>query len=255
MDSGSTLSFLLHLQIFIRSLFIQTWWNYKTMISLGYCFTLLPIKKELAQERGSILEFIKENIKFFNAHPYFAGYMIGISYKIFKDEPENAYQKLDKIKNLITGPLGAIGDKLFWENIKPAMMLTAVVGGLLQLDGYPGWIVMVLAFIGYNIPHLHIRWKGIKIGYNEGVRIYNKLNFESFEKIYKLYMQIGKVMWLIGLTLTVITGIKYLGWLVVPIGIMNFGLTLVIYHYTNSVFRYLTFLLISNLLLTIILTG
>ena len=255
MNGDKKISFKQHLILFVKSFFIQSLWNYKSMLSIGLCYTLLPIRKKIPENSESFKNFAEENLKFFNAHPYFAGYMIGLIVRLYEDEPETASLKVEKIKNLLISPLGAIGDKLFWENIKPSMMLLAVVGGLMQILGYYGWIIMVIAFFGYNIPHLYIRWRSIGFGYNMGVQIYRKLNFEFFEKMYKLYLNIGKVMWIAGLGITTIAVWHHLGIISIPVFLINFLLTVFIYHYTNSVFRYLGSLLIINVILTYIYLG
>ena len=190
MKSNQPLKFTIHLSMFLRSFLVQALWNYRSMQSLGICFMLLPLRVKLDKSSEIFREFIAENIKFVNSHPYFAGYLVGMLSKLYLQEGDAVIQKAEKLKNLLVSPLGSIGDKLFWENIKPSMMLLAVPGAIFQLQGYPGWILMALAFAGYNLPHLIIRWIGIKQGYTLGYQIYNKLNFESFEKMYKLYLNI-----------------------------------------------------------------
>jgi len=255
MERTNRLTFYDHFMLFIKSFFIQALWNYRSMLSLGLCFVLLPVRNKMDRDSENYSGFVRENIKFFNAHPYFAGYVIGLLYKLYTEEKGDIGPRVDKLKNLLISPLGSIGDKLFWENIKPAMMLLAVSGAFLQLLDYPGWVVMLAAFLGYNIPHLYTRWHGISLGYWMGFQIYHKLNFESFEKMSKLYLNIGKVMWVLGFVLTIIITWINFNWLLIPVFLINFVLTVFIYHYTYSVFRYLGMLLILNILLTQIFSG
>ncbi|MCK5075079.1 MAG: PTS system mannose/fructose/sorbose family transporter subunit IID [Calditrichia bacterium] len=255
MQDNNQLSFTEHFNLFFRSFFVQALWNYRSMLSLGLCFVLLPVRKKIDKSSYNYKHFVEDNIKFFNAHPYFTGYIIGLLYKIYVDNPDEIHKRIEKLKSLLISPLGSIGDKLFWENIKPAMMLLAVFGALLQILEYSGWIIMLAAFIGYNVPHFYIRWNGIKLGFNMGFQIYHKLNFESFEKMYKLYLNIGKVMWVLGFGLTIIIAWKSFNLVIIPVFLINFLLTVFIYHYTNSVFRYLGMLLIINIALIQIFMG
>jgi len=40
-------------------------------------------------------------------------------------------ETIDRLKDLLISPLGAIGDRLFWATIKPASLITGMVGILL----------------------------------------------------------------------------------------------------------------------------
>lgn len=187
--------------LFFRSFFIQSFWNYRSLISIGLCYTMMPLKKMIYQNKEEEDAFVRQNLQFFNSHPYFSAYAIGVLYRLYEDDPNISSEKIEKVKNLLISPLGALGDTIFWDMVKPACLLMAVSGGLLQLMGYPGWALIVLAFLFYNIPHFYVRWNGIKQGYEYGLNIYQKLNFESFEKLYKLYQNVGRAFIVVNLFL------------------------------------------------------
>ena len=91
------------------------------------------------------------------------------------------------------GPLGAIGDQLFWAIIKPASIMVGFLGILIFPELYQKLILLGIFLILYNIPHIYIRYAGIVRGYNEGLSIYRKLCTESFSLWRKIYSIIGAV--------------------------------------------------------------
>ncbi len=180
--------------IFIRSFFIQAAWKFKSMLSIGWTFSLLPTGKKLYKDHLQFQNFLGRHLSFFNAHPYLASYALGAIAKLEEDIAilkNKDYEQIDKFKNALIGPLGAIGDQLFWANIKPASIMVGFLGLLVFPDMFQKLIFLCLFLILYNIPHIYIRYIGIVEGYNEGLSIYRKLRIENFSVWHKLYSVIG----------------------------------------------------------------
>lgn len=244
------LSFKQTFKLFIRSFFIQSVWNYQSLISLGFCFSLLPIREDLKKKGHPIKNFVHNNIQFFNSHPYFASFALGVLYRLYDENQEVSPEKLEKIKNLLISPLGALGDKLFWNMIKPTAMMLAVLGGLLELLYNNGYWIIAIAFLVYNIPHIYFRWYGIVEGYKLGIKIYNKLNFESIKKLYKLYMNLGRLLFFIIFLVVLIHSWKMFlwnGWGVYLNIVFGFGIH--IFH--KRFFTYLFGVFLINLMIGI----
>ena len=112
--------------IFIRSFFIQAAWNFKSLLSIGWTFSLLPIAKKLIKDEQQYMSFLNRHLSFFNAHPYIASYALGAIARLEEEcakSEDKKYEQIEKFKNAIIGPLGAIGDQLFWAVIKPASII------------------------------------------------------------------------------------------------------------------------------------
>ena len=209
--------------VFLRSFFIQAAWNFQSMISIGLCYTLLPIGRRLFDDQESYKNFILRHLSFFNAHPYFASFALGAIINLENKETKQIsrdYQQLDKFKNAVTGPLGAVGDQVFWATIKPASLLVCVAGFLLIYDQYMRLVFIPLFLILYNVPHFYIRYRGIIRGYKKGINIYRTLRPENFTVYFKIFRAIG------GLALGTILGIILLnktmqGAIEIPIFILS----------------------------------
>ncbi|MBD3224490.1 MAG: PTS mannose family transporter subunit IID, partial [Caldithrix sp.] len=81
-DNTKQLKWTDHLSIFFRSFLLQAGWNFKSMLSIGFVFALLPVAKRLYKTNEERKKFLLRHIGFFNAHPYFASYALGAIAKI-----------------------------------------------------------------------------------------------------------------------------------------------------------------------------
>lgn len=183
--------------VFLRSFFMQAAWNFKSMISIGWCFALIPVGKRLFQDREQYKKFLKRHLLFFNAHPYFASYALGsVAYLEEKEVQslESNLEQIEKFKNAVIGPLGALGDQLFWATIKPASILLGFAGVLMLDTVIHKMLSIILALLIYNIPHFYVRFFGLKRGYKEGLGIYKTLHSDNFALLIKIYSGSGAMV-------------------------------------------------------------
>jgi mannose/fructose/N-acetylgalactosamine-specific phosphotransferase system component IID len=188
------LNTLVFVRMFFRSFLIQAVWNYQSMLSIGFCFALVPVANRLFKDRQKRIEFYNRHLNFFNAHPYFSSFALGAISRVEEDmalEKKDEYIKVDRLKNALMGPLGAIGDQLVWATLKPASILVCLLAVLL-IDVYETKIVFLFVLlVVYNIPHLYIRIFGIVKGYQAGFDVYKILKIERFRTIKNLYGALG----------------------------------------------------------------
>ena len=182
------------LAILWRSFFIQTGWNFKSMISIGFCFALSPIARKVCRNKKEYIRFFKRHLGFFNAHPYFASYAIGAVARLelerAKYNAPNA-EIIDKFKNALIGPLGAMGDQCCWAVMRPAALIFGLTGMVLSADIHWKAIFLLLTFILYNIPHIYIRVKGIREGYSAGIEVYKKIRIDNYQKLIMFFKLIA----------------------------------------------------------------
>lgn len=184
------------LKVFFRSFFLQSVWNYRSLISVGFDICLIPIVKRLYPTLDSRKEFLRRHLKFFNSHPYLASYALGISIKLEEDIAlgnADASIDLDRIKDLLISTLGAKGDRLFWLTIKPFTLIVGVLGIILAESTSMKVVILVMTFILYNIPHFYFRYVGLVEGYQFGLQIYKCLPTQRFETLRKAYLYAGLV--------------------------------------------------------------
>jgi PTS system mannose-specific IID component len=186
--------YISYIQIFIRSFFIQSAWNYKSLLSIGFCFSIVPVAKKLYKnDIKKYNQFVKRHLGFFNAHPYFSAFALGAVTRL-EEEVEQANGdevQVEKLKNALIGPLGALGDQLFWATIKPATFTLGVLGFLLVENVNIRLIFLLLLAILYNAPHLYIRIFGMMQGYKEGFLVCKYLKIDNFKFIKTVYSVVG----------------------------------------------------------------
>lgn len=194
MKTKNKLGLLVFLQVFLRSFFIQAVWNYQSMLSIGFSYALVPVAKKLFKDSEKRGLFIQRHLNFFNAHPYFSSFALGAISRIEEDlarEGKEDYLMVERLKNALIGPLGAIGDQLVWATFKPASILVGLLAVIL-IESFETKIIFLFVLLAlYNIPHLYIRIIGIFKGYHSGFEIYKFLNLENFRTVRNIYGALG----------------------------------------------------------------
>lgn len=184
-------------RIFFRSFFLQAVWNFKSMLSVGLSFSMVPVVKRLEKNRAEMGRVLKRYLYFFNAHPYLSSFALGALARLEQDRANGLIvdeEKIDKFKNALIGPLGAIGDFYFWATIKPAAILTGVAGVIFFEELTSKILSVVLMLVLYNLPHLHIRISGLLKGFNSGYDTYKLLRMEHFTRVAVMYKILGAFM-------------------------------------------------------------
>ena len=180
--------------VFLRSFFIQAVWNFKSLTAIGWCFALIPIGKRLFPSREQYRAFLERHLSFFNAHPYFTSYALGIAAQLEENEIQKDstdFEKTDKIKNALIGPLGLIGDQLFWATIRPAAILIGFSGIVIMESMFHKLLFIPFMLLFYNIPHIYIRWQGVFQGYRHGPKIIRQINLGQFSRLMTIYGGLG----------------------------------------------------------------
>jgi mannose/fructose/N-acetylgalactosamine-specific phosphotransferase system component IID len=181
------------IKIFFRSFFLQSVWNYQTLLSVGFAFALVPASKALYPEKADRIAFLRRHLNFFNAHPYFASYALGAITRI-EEEITNGKAELsqvERLKNALIGPLGALGDQMFWGTIKPAAILLGVIVVLISQHINTFLSLFIVLLLLYNIPHLYIRYYGIVDGYKRGFEVYKIISLDRYKKYRSFYIGLG----------------------------------------------------------------
>jgi len=161
-------------RMFWRSLFIQGAWNYQGMQHLGFLWAMLPELRGLPGEARR--HAMARATGFYNAHPYFGGYLLGAVARL---EAEGQGEAAARLKKAALTPLGASGDRLFWAGLKPLSGLAGVLALLLLVAGplgrgsdpLWGWGLTLagLATVGYNAIHVYWRLRSLREGRRLGL--------------------------------------------------------------------------------------
>lgn len=179
------------LRVFWRSFFVQASWNFKALIGVGFVYCAVPIAQRLCKDEKSMEAFLDRHLIFFNAHPYLANICLGSCAQLEEaaiDNPEfwKDLRPITVFKERLIGPLGALGDEIFWKALKPLSAVMAVFFGIVF-----GWIAIPIFLVVYNVPHIIARVKGLLTGYKLGFEIISLLSMRKLEKYPKMAATLG----------------------------------------------------------------
>lgn len=167
------------INIFIRCIVIQATWNFKALIGMGFCFCVIPLARRLYDTPKERSAFLQRHLDFFNSHPYFATYCLGAVTRLEEEALVKKWPDMRPIsvfKERMAGPLGVLGDQLFWNRVKPLTLAFAMCIGLTV-----GWIALPIFLFIYNVPHFYIRLRGWRMSYRLGFDIVSVLSTRRFQ--------------------------------------------------------------------------
>jgi len=158
-----------------RSLLLQASFNYERMQACGWLYGLLPGLKKIHTNKEDLSESMKDHMEFFNTHPFLVTFIMGIV--IAMEENKEDRNTIRAIKVATMGPLGGIGDALFWLTALP---ICVGIGASLALDGNIAGPIVFLAL--FNSLHFFLRFFLMNYGYKTGVKAITSLK-EQTKKI------------------------------------------------------------------------
>jgi mannose/fructose/sorbose-specific phosphotransferase system IID component len=180
--------------IFWRSFCHEASFNAERQQALGFAFTLTKlIEKLYKDDHEAFVDACKRHTEFFNLTVQITNFVVGIVVAM-EEQNANSEKKdlgptISAVKSALMGPLAPIGDTFFWGCFR---IVAASIGAYLCLDGNAlGPILFVILF---NIPHLLVRWYGLRWGYKLGT------NFMSTMQEGGLFQKLTEAAYIVGLT-------------------------------------------------------
>lgn len=157
-----------------RSMFLQASFNYERMQAGGWLYSILPGLKKIHKNKQDLSTSMKHNLEFFNCHPFLITFVMGIVLSL--EQKKADVQTIRSLRVAAMGPLGGIGDAIFWFTLLP---IAAGVGANLALEGsIAGPIIFVLMF---NIVHLGLRFWLMHWSYKTGIEGITKITKNAKE--------------------------------------------------------------------------
>lgn len=151
-----------------RSLALQASFNYERMQACGWLYSILPGLRQFHKNKDDLSKSMKDHMEFFNTHPFLVTFIMGIV--LAMEQKKEDREAIRGIKVATMGPLGGIGDALFYLTLLP---ITAGIGASLAMEGnIAGPIIFLIAF---NAIHFGTRFGLMTYGYKTGVKAISKL--------------------------------------------------------------------------------
>ena len=151
------------IEMFLRSLFVQSSWNFRRMQNVGFAYSLIPLARRSGDNKKRISGILTRHTRSFSSHPYLTGAIIGSAAKLEESSESNDCPEALRLKETLMAPYAAIGDPFFRGGLKP---LSSVAGVILALEGL--LIAPLFFLLVYNSIHAWIRLRGFIEGYLDG---------------------------------------------------------------------------------------
>lgn len=157
-----------------RSMFLQASFNYERMQAGGWLYSILPGLKKIHKNKDDLSTSMKHNLEFFNCHPFLITFVMGIIISL--EQKKADVQTIRALRVAAMGPLGGIGDAIFWFTLLP---IAAGIGANLSLQG--SILGPIIFFVMFNVVHLGLRFGLMHWSYKVGVEGITKLTKNAKE--------------------------------------------------------------------------
>jgi PTS system mannose-specific IID component len=150
----------------VRLFAVQGTWNYERMLGVGMGYAAEPLLEDLKTvDPVRHSEAVVRSTEFFNCNPNLAGLALGATARAEYEAAPG--EQIARLRTALCGPLGALGDELFWAGLVPALVgltLAAVVLGA-------GWPAIAAFLVVYNAIRLGTAVWALRTGFDAGMRV------------------------------------------------------------------------------------
>lgn len=168
----AALSRLMLTQMAFRSFFLQSSWNYRGMMSMGFLYAISPALDKIHAEGPARESAYLRHLEYFNTNPYLSSVVMGVIIQLEErlSRGEITEDIIHDTKEGLMTACAAIGDGLFWDSWRPFVAAAALT------FAFGNYLFTPLLFLAiYNLPHLYFRFGGVFWGYRQGTHVIRKL--------------------------------------------------------------------------------
>lgn len=160
-----------------RSCFLQASFNYERMQAAGWLYSILPGLEKIHTDKDDLATSMTHNMEFFNIHPFLVTFAMGICLSL--EQKKADIPTIRAVRVSLMGPLGGIGDALFWMTLVP--ILAGITSQMAIAGNVAGPIVFLLVF---NIIQFAIRFGLMNWSYKMGTQAIDALmeNMKAFTR-------------------------------------------------------------------------
>ena len=125
-----------------RSLNLQASFNFERMQAAGWLWGILPGLQKIHTNKEDLSLSMEHNLEFFNTHPFLVTFVMGIVLSLEQQKAD--INTIRAVRVAAMGPLGGIGDALFWFALVP---ITAGITANMAIAGNLIGPVLYLAIV------------------------------------------------------------------------------------------------------------
>lgn len=130
----------------------QTCFNYETMQSGPWVWSMHPAMKKIYGDDDVLAEKYKSYFKFFNCHPWFGQLILMSNLAVESTKDENATETSLNVRTSMMGPLAGVGDAIVW------VLLPTVLGAIAGYQAQNGIIVGTILAMLINLALWLVFW-------------------------------------------------------------------------------------------------
>lgn len=109
---------------------LQASFNYERMQAAGWLWSMLPGLTKIHTNKDDLALSMQHNLEFFNTHPFLVTFVMGIVLSLEQQKAD--INTIRSVRVAAMGPLGGIGDSLFWFTLVP---VTAGLTATMAMEG------------------------------------------------------------------------------------------------------------------------
>lgn len=156
------------------SCFLQASFNYERMQACGWLWGMLPGLQKIHTNKEDLKASMAHNLDFLNTHPFLVTFVMGIVLSLEQNKADTA--TIRSVRISAAGPLGGIGDALFWLTLVP---ITAGLTANMVMEGQI--IGAVLFLIIFNAVQFAVRFGLMYWSYGLGTKAVTLLTSSAKE--------------------------------------------------------------------------
>ena len=156
------------------SCFLQASFNYERMQACGWLWGMLPGLQKIHTNKEDLKASMAHNLDFLNTHPFLVTFVMGIVLSLEQNKVD--IPTIRAVRVAAMGPLGGIGDALFWLTLVP------ITAGLTANMAMEGQIIgAVLFLIIFNAVQFAVRFGLMYWSYGLGTKAVTLLTSSAKE--------------------------------------------------------------------------
>ena len=156
------------------SCFLQASFNYERMQACGWLWGILPGLQKIHTNKEDLKASMAHNLDFLNTHPFLVTFVMGIVLSLEQNKADT--QTIRSVRISAAGPLGGIGDALFWLTLVP------ITAGLTANMAMEGQIIGAILFLLiFNVVQFIIRFGLMYWSYGLGTKAVTLLTSNAKE--------------------------------------------------------------------------
>lgn len=160
-----------------RSCFLQASFNYERMQAAGWLYSIIPGLKKIHTNKNDLAASMSHNLEFFNTHPFLVTFVMGIVLSLEQNKVD--IPTIRAVRVAAMGPLGGIGDALFWLTLVP---ITAGITSNMAINGNAAAPIIFLVI--FNAVQFALRFWLMNWSYKLGTSAIDALtaNMQAFTR-------------------------------------------------------------------------